>query len=319
MGKLNKVDLATTVTVGSNYAGAAAGEIIGAAFKEGDTLRLGLLTVAENVNYKMNLRKIAYTNGTTDYSCGFTGAGAIVLSEKVLAIEKLKNDFDVCKEDFRATWSEPTMGASASNPNAPADIMEAIQVEVLASQAEKIDTDIWTGLAATAGEFSGLIEQFTADGSVVKANNGIVPSGNAITESTVIAELKLALNAVPVAIRKKDLTVAVSPDVFQAYNFALISAGISNGLGGDDMQVKFGRYTLTEVGGLPDNTIVIFEKKNVVFATGLQSDMNQIDIRDEDEIGLLTGMVRGKLVYGAAVGYYDPASIVWYLSTTTPS
>jgi len=319
MGKLTKVDLATTVTVGSNYAGKEAGSIIGAAFKEADTLRLGLLTVAENVNYKMNLRKIRYTDGTTDYSCGFAPAGAITLSEKVLTIEKLKNDFDVCKEDFRQTWSEDSMGASASNPNAPADIMEAIQVEVLASQAAKVDDDIWNGLAATAGEFSGLIEQFTADGSVVKANNGIVPSGNAITESTVIAELKLALNAVPVAIRRKDLTVAVSPDVYQAYNFALISAGISNGLGGEDKQVKFGRYTLTEVGGLPDNTIVIFEKKNVVFATGLQSDFNELVMRDEDEIGLLTGQVRGKIVYGAAVGYYNSEDIVWYLSTTTPA
>jgi hypothetical protein len=311
--------MATTVSVSSNYAGKEAGAIIGAAFKEADTLRLGLLTVAENVNYKLNLRKIAYTDGTTDYSCGFTPAGAVTLSEKVLTIEKLMNPIQVCKEDFRATWSEDSEGASASNPNAPADIMEAIALEVVSSQAEKVDTDIWTGLAATDGEFAGLIEQFTADGSVIKANNGIVPSGNAITESTVEAELKLALNAVPVAIRRKDLTVAVSPDVFQAYWFYLVSKGIANDGNAEPKQVRFGRYTITEVNGLPDNTIVIFEKKNVVFATGLQSDFNELSFVDEDEIGLLTGQVRGKMVYGAAVGYYNSEDIVWYLSTTTPA
>ena len=310
--------MATTTTVGSNYAGKVAGGIIGKAFKESDTLRLGLLTVAENVNFKLNLRKIAYTDGTTDYSCGHTPAGAITLSEKVLTIEKLKNDFDVCKEDFRQTWSEDEEGASASNPNAPATIMEAISMEVLASQAEKVDTDIWTGLAATAGEFAGLIEQFTADGSVIKANNGIVPSGNAITETTVEAELKLALNAVPVAIRRKDLSVCVSPDVFQAYWFYLVSKGIANDGNAEPKQVRFGRCMITEVNGLPDNTIVIFEKKNVVFATGLQSDFNQLSLVDEDEVGLLTGQVRGKIVYGAAVGYYNSEDIVWYLSTTTP-
>lgn len=311
--------MATTVNVSSNYAGKEAGAIIGAAFKEADTLRLGLLTVAENVNYKLNLRKIAYTDGTTDYSCGFTPAGAVTLSEKVLTIEKLMNPIQVCKEDFRATWSEDSEGASASNPNAPADIMEAIALEVVSSQAEKVDTDIWTGLAATDGEFAGLIEQFTADGSIVKANNGIVPSGNAITESTVEAELKLALNAVPVAIRRKDLTVAVSPDVFQAYWFYLVSKGIANDGNTEPKQTRFGRYTLTEVNGLPDNTIVIFEKKNVVFATGLQSDFNELSFVDEDEIGLLTGQVRGKMVYGAAVGYYNSEDIIWYLSTTTPA
>lgn len=307
--------MATTTTVSSNYAGKAAGEIIGAAFREADTLRLNLLTVAENVNYKMNLRKIAYTNGTTDYSCGFVPEGAVTLSEKVLQIEKLMNPIQVCKEDFRQTWSEDSMGASASNPNAPADIMEAISMELLASQAEKIDTDIWTGLAATDGEFAGLIEQFAADAAVVKANNGITALGAATTESNVEAHLKAALEAVPVAIRRKDLTVAVSPDVFQAYWFYLVSKGIANDGNAEAKQVRFGRYTITEVNGLPDNTIVIFEPKNVVFATGLQSDMNELSMVDEDSIGLLTGQVRGKLVYGAAVGYYNSEDIVWLLTT----
>ena len=150
--------MATTTNVSSNYVGKEAGAIIGAAFKEADTLRLGLLTVAENVNYKLNLRKIAYADGTVDYACGFTPEGTITLSEKQLVIEKLMNPVQVCKEDFRQTWSEDSEGASASNPNAPADIMEAISLEMLSSQAAKIDTDIWTGLAATAGEFSGLID-----------------------------------------------------------------------------------------------------------------------------------------------------------------
>ena len=50
--------MATNVSVTSNYAGRVAGEIIGASFKEADSLRLNLLTIAENVNYKYNLRRI---------------------------------------------------------------------------------------------------------------------------------------------------------------------------------------------------------------------------------------------------------------------
>jgi hypothetical protein len=307
--------MATTTNVSSNYTGKVAGSIIGASFKSADTLRLGLLTVAENVNFKMNLRKIAYADGTVDYSCGFAPDGTITLSEKVLTIEKLKNDFQVCKEDFRQTWSEDLEGASASNPNAPSDIMEAISMEVLSSQAEKVDTDIWTGLAATAGEFPGLIEQFTADGNIIKAGNGITALAAATTEANVEAHLKAALAAVPTSIRRKDLTVAVSPDVFQAYWFYLVSKGIANDGSTDPKRVGFGRYTITEVNGLPDNTICIFEKKNVVFATGLQSDFNELSIVDEDEVGLLSGQVRGKIVYGAAVGYYNSEDIVWLLTT----
>jgi len=312
-----KIGLATTVNVSSNYAGTAAGEIIGAAFKEADTLRLGVLTLAENVNYKFNLRKIAYADGTVDYTCGHVPAGTITLSEKVITPKKVKNDFDVCKEDFRQTWSEPTMGASASNPNAPADIMEAIQVEMLASQAAKVDDDIWNGLNATAGEIGdGFIPQFTADGAVIKANNGITAIGAATTEANVEANLKIALNAIPTALRRKEVQVLVSSNVFQAYTFYLISKGIAWNGTADDKMAKFGKYNLIEINGLPDNTIICAEKKNLVMATGLQADFNQVSLVDEDEIGLLTGNVRGKIVYNGGMGYYNSNEIVWLLTTT---
>lgn len=308
--------MATTTTVSSNYAGKVAGSIIGASFKQADTLRLGLLTVAQNVNFKMNLRKLRYTDGTTDYSCGHTPAGAIVLSEKVIQPKKVKNDFDICKEDFRQTWSEDSMGASASNPNAPSDIMEAIQLEVLSSQAEKVDDEIWSGVNATAGEIGdGLLVQWAADANVIKVGNGITSVAAATTEANVEAHLKTALAAVPVSVRRKALSVVVSPDVFQAYSFYLISKGIANDGTADDKQVKFGKYMLTEVNGLPDNTIAIFEKKNVVFATGLLGDHNEISLVDEDSIGLLTGQVRGKMVYNGGVGYYNSEEIVWFLTT----
>jgi hypothetical protein len=308
--------MATTSTTSSNYVGKVAGGIIGAAFKEADTLRLGLLTVAENVNYKLNLRKIAYTDGTTDYTCGFTPAGAITLSEKQIVPEKLMNPFQVCKEEYRQTWSEDLLGASASNPNMPSDIMEAIQLEVLSSQAAKVDTDIWTGAAAVDGEFAGFIELFTADAAIIKDGNGVTGPGHSVSESTVEADLKLALAAIPVALRRKDLVVIVSPDVFQAYNFYLISKGIAWNGTTEDKTAMFGRYTITEVNGLPDDTIIVYEKKNLVFATGLQGDHNELAIVDEDEIGLLTGNVRGKIVYNAGVGYYNSAEIVWLLLTT---
>lgn len=308
--------MATTTTVSSNYAGKEAGAIIGKAFKEADTLRLNFVTVAPNVNNKLNLRKIRYTDGTTAYSCGFNPEGAITLSEKILDPIKLMNPFQVCKEDFRATWSEDSMGASAWNKNAPGDIMDAIQVEVLGETAENVDYNIWQGDSVNPDQWDGFIKLFAADSAVIKANNGITAGGAAITEANVIAELKKVLAAIPVALRRRTVQVGVSPDVYQAYNFALISAGISNGFGGDDKQVKFGKYTLTELNGLPANTIVVAEAKNLVFGTGLEQDFNELRLVDEDEIGLLTGMVRGKMVYSGGVQYYNSEEIVWYLSTT---
>lgn len=297
--------MATTTTVTSNYAGKVAGEIIGKTFKEADTLRLGLVTIAPNVNYKLNMRRIRYTDGTTAYSCGHTPAGAIVLNERVLEPVKLKNDFSVCKEDFRATWSEDSMGASASNVNAPADIMEAIQVEMLGETAENVDYKIWNGDATNPDEWDGFLKLFLADSDVIDVDI------DAVTEANVVAQLKLALGAIPIPLRRKNLNVMVSPDVFQFYSFSLTTPAITNGLGAEEKQMKFGRYTLTEVNGLPANTIVIAEAKNLVFGTGLEADFNTIALVDEDEIGLLTGQVRGKMVYSGGVNYYNSEEIVW--------
>ncbi len=298
--------MATTVTVTSKYAGKEAGAIIGQAFKEADTIQKGFITTFENINYKLNLRKIELTGGKRAYSCGHVPAGAITLSEKVLEPIKFKDDFDVCKEDFRAQWSEESMGASAHNDNAPKDIMDAILVEKLAQTAEELDFNIWNGDATNPDEFDGFLKLFAADADVIDVD---LPA--ATTEANVEAQLKLALAAVPISLRRKTLKVGVSPDVAQAYSFYLISKGISNGLGGDANTIlKFGKYDLVEINGLPASTIVIAEPKNLIFGTGLLADHNDVRLVDQDET-LLNGKVIGTMVYNAGVQYYNGEEIVW--------
>jgi hypothetical protein len=295
--------MATTTTVSSNYAGKDAGMIIGQAFKTIDTIEKGAVTIAENVNYKLSLRKIAYTDGTTAYTCGFAPAGTIVLNENLIEPFKFKNDFDVCKEDFRATWSDGIMGGGAANGTAPSDIMEAIQAEVLGAIGEKLESDIWT----SSVNFDGFLTQFAADADVNKPT-----ALDIVTEANVLSDyLKPALEALPIALRNKELVFAVSPDVAQAYSFYLATQGIVYGNGNNDFALAFGRHTLTVLNGIPGNNVVIYEKKNLVFATGLTADHNQVAMVDEDEIGLLTGKVRGKVVYNVGVGYYNAAEIVW--------
>jgi len=307
----------TSISSTSNYVGKVAGGIVGASFKEADTISKGLVTFAQNVNFKLNMRRIRYTDGTQAYSCGFTPAGAVVLNERVLEPVKLKNDIQVCKETFRNTWSEDLIGASAANPNSPSDIMAAIQAEVLAETAENTDSKIWTGNSATSDYWDGFITLFGADSSVIKAGNGITSPNAATTVSNIEAHLQLVVSAIPVNLRRKQLMFLISPDVADAYMQFLVSKGTANGLGGNaNTQLVYGRYSLTVVNGLPDNTFVVYEKKNLVFGTGLLGDHNEFGMTDEDAIGLYTGMVRGKMVYNGGCQYYNSEDIVWLLSTT---
>ena len=308
--------MATTLTVSSNYEGQYAGEITGKAFKEADTIAKNLVTVLPDIDFQMSLRKISYADGRVDYACGFTPTGAVTLSEKLLTPKKIKNEQEICKEDLRQIWSSASMGFSAHNDNMPKDVETALLAEILGDTAEATDADIWQGDATTTGSFDGFIKAFDADGSVIKANNGITTLGAAVTKANVVSEIEKVLNAIPVALRRKsDMILGVSPDIALAYQQALISAGISNGLGGGDMELRYGSYVLEVINGLPDNTFVVYQRKNLYFGTGLMADHNEIRIKDMDESDL-SGQVRYKMVYTAGVQYVNSEEIIWYLTTT---
>lgn len=310
--------MATTTTINSNYTGTAAGQIIGQAYREADTIRLGLVTMLENVGYQTHVRKIALGSGRTAYACGFTPNGSVTLSERTLTPVKVKDDMQWCKEDFRVQWSEATMGASARNPNMPADVMEAIQLEWLKNTAQFADATIWQGNNTTnAEEWDGFETLWTADASVIKPT---APSGTpALDEDSVLTHLKVALEAVPVAVRRYPLIVAVAPDVFQYYWFYLTSRGILNDGNASEKQVRFGKYMITEVNGMSDNKIAVFNSDNLFFGTGLDEDFNTVALVDEDnDIGLLTGQVRGKMVYSGGVQYANSEDIVYYNAVAVP-
>jgi hypothetical protein len=294
----------TTTTVNSNYSGEAAGLIFQEAFNETDSVQRGLITYYPDVRHELSLRKIQGADGTTDYACGFTPAGAISLSENKLTIKMLKHDFEVCKDDFRVTW------------NGEGDILEAIQVNKLGAQIDKWEDDMWNGATANDGEFRGIIPQLDADGDVIKANNGIVPLEAAITKDNVLAELEKVTAVFPVKIRKKkDFKVVVSSNVADAYEKYLIAQGLANGMGGEGSPLKYGKYTIEEVAELPDNTIVAYRASNLVVATYKSNDKNELTMVDTSET-LLDGNVRGKIVYGADTGYHDGSEVVYYVSTT---
>jgi hypothetical protein len=302
--------MATSITVNSNYNGEVAGEIVGKAFKEADTIAKGLVTVLPNIPVKTSIRKIDYGNGRQDFSCGFTPSGSVTLSEVVLEPKKIKNEAEICKEDFRNVWDTATMGFSAHNDNMPKDEEQALLVEILADTAEATDANIWTGDATEDGQFDGFIPLWLADATVIDV------TATPITASNVVAEMQKVTTAVPIALRRKtDLVFAISPDVAQAYNNALITAGINNGLGGQGQDLYLGMYKLEIINGLPANTMTIYQKKNLYFGTGLLSDHNEVRIKDMDETDL-SGTVRYKMVYTAGVQYVRGNEIVLYTTYT---
>ena len=105
----------------------------------------------------------------------------------------------------------------------------------------------------------------------------------------------------------------ISPDWALAYEQALVSSGIANGFGANPMEIRYGSRVLNVCNGLPDNTMVVYERKNLYFGTGLLSDHNEIRIKDMDESDL-SGTVRYKMVYTGGTQYVNSDEIVFYQS-----
>lgn len=299
--------MATTVTVSSNYAGEVAGEMIGKAFKEAESIKGGWVNVLPNISSKISLRKIDYGNGRQDYACGFTPAGSVTLSEVQLEPKKIKNENEICKEDFRVLWDQKKMGFSAHNDDfANTDEASAIIAEVLADTADAIDSDMWVGSGATTGHFTGFIPSLKTAGGYISV------SASTISESTVIAQLTRFVNAIPTTLRKKaDLKVLLSSDVAQAFENYQVSQGYAYGVGGSAGQMKWGSYTLVENNKLPTATMIAYQVKNLNFGTGLMSDANEVRVKDMDETDL-SGTVRYKVVYTAGVAIVRPSEVVLY-------
>lgn len=298
--------MATTTTIQSNYSGKVAGGLFLKAYKETDVLKNGAVELLENVNEKISFRKLETTEGDVAYACGFAPLGSITLAEVEVTPAKRKSDFDLCKEDFRATWTAEELGSSAHNDNFSKEVLNSIIADKVAVHGAKIGVDIWQGTVATNG-YDGFITKFLADETVIDV------VGTTVTKANVLAELEKVATAQPDSLNGMDLVLSVSRNIAQAYNFYLIDKGTLNGLGGNaNTSLIYGDYKLVVDRGLPANTMVLADPKNLKVVTGALADHNDIRIVDEDTIPLFTGKVRGSMVYNLGTALIYGAEVVFY-------
>ena len=298
--------MATALNVTTNFVGEVAGEYIAEMIKEANTISENLVTVLPNVVSPQFIRKIETAAGFVDYSCGFTPAGSITLSEKELAPKKVKWDSELCKEDFRQLWTASQMGFSAHNDSLPQTEQAAILADMGTRIARKVDVDIWEGDGAT-GNFNGLIPALLLDGDVIDVATPV-----AITAANVEAELGKFIDAIPdEVIGSAGLVMGVSTNVIRAIKRAYGTQARANGTFLKPSEFDFEGYTLTEIKGLNANTMVAYDKNQVFFGTGLTADFNEIRVKDMNDTDL-SGTVRMKVVFTGGVQYAYGGEIVLY-------
>ena len=281
-GFYNKVNLDTATTITSTYAGEFAGDYIRAATLQGVTLGARAITVKENIKYKQVVKRVATSGILADATCDFTDTGTVTIDERILTPKELQSNLTLCKDDFQVDWDAVSMGFSAFDVLPPT--FQAFFVEQMAAIVnEAVETSIWQGIEATAGQFGGFTEKFIADDTVIDVQNTTVDSSN------VIAEMTKVFNAISNTIRNTtDLTMYVSNNVYSAYTIALGGFGAS-GLGAAGINAQgptspapllFAGVPVFVANGLADDQMVAAQARNLWYGTGLMNDNNQVKVLD---------------------------------------
>lgn len=279
------------VTTGTTYAGEFAGKYIAAALLSAPTLEQGGLTIHPNVKYKQVIQKFATDTLVANASCDFTASGTVTLTERVLAPEEFQVNVLLCKKDLHSTWQAAEMGYSAFD-TLPKSFEDYLIAYVSANVAASMETTIWTGVNATAGQFAGIMTQLTTDAALPAAQE---VAGTTVTAANVITELGKIVDAIPARMYgQADLKLYLSQNIVKAYIRALggfgasgLGANGSNNLGTQwytNGSLSFDGLPIFMANGLAANTGIASTTSNLHFATGLMNDMNVVKVIDTADI-----------------------------------
>lgn len=290
--------MATTTNVTTSYAGKYAGEYIRATFLANDTVNN--VTFKENIDYKAVVKRITDDVSFANATCDFTPTGTINITERILELKKLQVQRNLCLNDFLDDWG----ARDVQNGQLEPALTENVIATMLEGMAQKNETLIWTGNAANAGEYNGLLQLIgtDADGDV-----NFVATPVAITSGNVIAKMQELIAELPQAVKQANEkpTIYVSADVWEAYMYANAAAG--NGwytYGGAEVPKTFmGLYPIAVCSGMPSSTMIMSRKSNLWFGTNVMNDWNNILVAPMTQFGEDNVRFSAKFFAGAQYGF----------------
>jgi hypothetical protein len=301
----------------TTYAGEFAGKYLAAALLSAPTLEQGGVTILPNIAYKQVLQKVATGNIVANATCDFTASGTVTLTERVLTTEEFQVNIQLCKADLEQSWQSIEMGYS-SFTKLPKSFADFLIAHVSAKVAAKLETTIWSGTNATAGEFDGFRALLLADSDVIDVAKVV----GGITSANVVAEIGRVVDAIPASLYGNEgLRIYVSQAIAKSYVRALGGFGASGlGANGTNQQgtqwytngsLSFDGIPIFMANGMTATDMIATTVDNLYFGCGLETDkalVKVIDLADIDG----SQNVRVIMRYNGAVQHGIGSDVVLY-------
>jgi len=174
-------------------------------------------------------------------ACGFNSDGDTVLSQRTLAVNKIKVNESICVDKLEAFYTQKMMNAGSYNETIPFEQMYSEdKSEKIANMIENI---LWKGDTTGSGNIAladGLLKVIDAEAGVVDGNPSAITVATGIVASNVVDIVDGMVDLIPAdIIDADDLTVYMGYDKYRTYAKALRDANLFHYTGAEDQGQEF--------------------------------------------------------------------------------
>lgn len=204
--------------------------------------------------------------------CGFNPNGDVTLSQRVVETAIVKKEFALCDDDLIGTYAEKQVRVSADGDGVPFE--EEIMRDIINGVAEDRELLMWQGDKDSSKEelkfIDGYLKIAKTEASVIDVE---IASGTSVYDA-----LKKVKNAIPAKLKRKDVRLNISPELFGQFIDELVEKNYYHYTGPQDaapQEYTFPgtRYKVVETPGLMGTPYIFASTDdNLVYATDVASD-----------------------------------------------
>lgn len=263
-----------------------------------------------NVKDKAKLTSLDMGDFLQADACTLDASGNYTLDDKTISVCDFAFKVAFCVKDWETNYLSELMRPGANvEENYPNGVIDYIFAQMALKGSALLERITFQGdtLASPPDLCDGLQKKWLADATVVD----VAADGTKINaKATVIAELERMYLAIPEVLDKSTLMWGVTQVTADAYKLALLAANPALVMAnGGDLQLSFLGIPLTVVRGLGSTKSFIADPQNLVYATDLASDENEISMVT-DPLNPKTNYAIGSFKFG--VDFVKGAEIVYY-------
>lgn len=232
-----------------------------------------------NVKSKEKIASLELGSFLQADACAVSASGDHTIDDITVEVCDLAFNIEICEKDYENMYLSETMKpGSNADQNFPAGLVDYIKAQIGDKLNAEMERIAWQGSTTKSPPdlCDGILKKLLADVSVVD-----IASPLTLSASNIVAEVTRVVSALPKTVKnrgKNGVKIYMSISAASFFELAMYAASPAiYAYNRDEMTLRFAGYEIVVAAGLPDNTMVMTDPMNLIFATDLAADEKTIE------------------------------------------